>query len=314
MKNVVFGISGIKLTTEEYAFFNEVKPVGFIIFSRNIDNLDQLELLIQSLRDLSQSYNHDPLILIDQEGGRVARLRPPHFMETPPAEYFGNLANHDFELAEQAVTANFTVIAKKLRELGINANCAPVADLFFSEAHEIIGDRSFGSNVDVVSQLALLVAEVFINQQILPIVKHIPGHGRAKADSHKALPIIETPLNELEKTDFAVFHKLNKMPMAMTAHVIYSALDPELPVTISPKAINYIRAKIGFRGLIISDDLSMQALSGSHMQRAKQANAAGCDLLLHCNGNMQEMQEVASGAVSISPALAAKIKSLPCYI
>jgi beta-N-acetylhexosaminidase len=311
MKNVVFGISGTKLNEKEYAFFSQVKPVGFIIFSRNILSLEQLKLLTQSLKELSQDYNHDPMILIDQEGGRVARLKPPIFMDTPPAEYFGNLAIHDFKLAEQAIVANFTVIARQLKELGINTNCAPVADLFFAEAHEVIGDRSFGSDVDMVSKLTSLVAEAFINHHILPIIKHIPGHGRARADSHFALPIIETPLDELERTDFAVFRKLNNMPIAMTAHVIYSALDPKLPVTISAKAISYIREQLGFKGLIISDDLSMQALNGAYMQRAQLANAAGCDILLHCNGNMQEMQEIANGAVNVSATLAAKLKSLP---
>jgi beta-N-acetylhexosaminidase len=288
---VIFGVEGFSLNYQEIEFFNKIKPYGFILFSRNIDNPDQVKSLTSQLRDLA---GPDCAILIDQEGGRVARLRPPYWKEYPPMSRFAQMAQNDLEKAKYEVFLNYQNIGKDLYELGINVDCAPVCDLIFDGAHDIVGDRSFGSDVTIVSALARSAAEGLLSSKVTPIIKHIPGHGRAKADSHKELPKVDCTREDLFDKDFKVFKNLCDMPWAMTAHILYSDIDPENPATLSKKIIDLIRVEIGFSGIIVTDDLSMEALEGSYAQRTIKALNAGCDIILHCNGNIDQMQQIAS--------------------
>jgi len=293
-KNIIFGLSGIEVLPEERAFFQREQPLGFILFSRNIGSPNQVRELIQDLRS---TVAHDAIpILIDQEGGRVRRLKPPHYREAKAAGEYAALSEKNITDAKTAIFLNHFLMGRELSELGINVNCAPVVDLLFEDAHSIIGDRSFGKDPHVVSILGEWAMVGLMAAGVLPILKHIPGHGRATADSHQDLPIISTELLALEQTDFIPFKKLAYSPLAMTAHVIVHDLDPVNPVTVSKKAIDYIRESIGFENIIITDDLSMKALSGTLGQRAEKSQAAGCDLLLHCNGKMAEMEEIAHHA------------------
>jgi beta-N-acetylhexosaminidase len=234
-------------------------------------------------------------VLIDQEGGRVARLKPPHWRAAPPASYFGRLASHDRERAHEALRINTRLLAAELIDLGIDVDCVPLLDLQFPGAHDVIGDRSFGGDPELVADLGRVVCETLLECGVMPIVKHIPGHGRARVDSHKELPVVDTARAELEATDFRPFQALADAPWAMTAHVVYSALDADRPATTSPSLIGeVIRGQIGFDGLLLSDDLSMEALKGSLGARAEASLAAGCDVALHCNGKAAEMAEVAA--------------------
>lgn len=278
-KNAILGISSTSLTLDEINLFKEHKPYGIILFKRNCDTETQVKNLNESIKNILP----ESKILIDQEGGRVARLRKPNFLEFPPADQLNTK-----ELAYN----NYYIMGEYLRSLGVDINCAPIADLHYSYANKIIGDRSFGEEAHIVASLALSAAQGLIDSGITPIIKHIPGHGRALVDSHLDLPIIDTELSILEKTDFAVFKQLNHLPLAMTAHIIYTSLDPISPVTISKKAISYIRNNIGFNGLLISDDLNMKALKGSLTELTKQTLNAGCDFALHCSGDFNEMKEV----------------------
>lgn len=284
------GLAGTELQPDELEFFRAHNPLGFILFARNCESNAQIAALTASLREAVGRENAP--ILIDQEGGRVARLRPPLFPTCPPAGWFGAIAEADKELAGKAARQNAALIGEGLKALGISVNCAPVADILYPEAHDIIGDRSFGSLVEQVSFLARATCEGLQATGIIPIIKHIPGHGRARVDSHEALPIVDTALEMLDKTDFEVFRQLADMPWAMTAHIVYTAIDPELPATLSPKMIKLIRESLGYKGIIISDDLSMKALGGSFADRTRQLFSAGCDLALHCNGKMDEMEMV----------------------
>lgn len=278
-KNIVLGISGTSLTPDEVKLLLDYQPFGIILFKRNCDNTTQLINLTSAIKNILPNGK----IFIDQEGGRVARLKKPNFEEFPPANTLKT---------EAEVYDNYYKMGQYLKSFNIDINCAPVADLYYKNADNIIGDRSFGFDVEVVSKLAAACAKGLMDAGITPIIKHIPGHGRALVDSHLSLPIIDTDLEELELTDFAVFKNLNYLPMAMTAHIIYSSLDKEKPITTSYKAINYIKNKIGFNNIIISDDLNMKALNGDLADLAKQAFAAGCDLTLHCSGNFEEMQHI----------------------
>lgn len=287
----IFGFSGVSLTAEERAFFKDVRPYGYILFARNCESPDQVRALTASLRDLHGDASLP--ILIDQEGGRVARLKPPKWRSFPPAKVFATLAKANLQDATRATYLNARMIAHELQSLGINVNCAPVADLNIPGAHDIIGDRAFGESPEDVAVLAGAQAQGLMDGCVIPVVKHIPGHGRALADSHEALPVVETLLDELKRSDFVPFKVLNHLPMAMTAHVVYTAIDAERPATLSPWAVNMIRNYIGFSGLLMSDDLSMKALSGDFAERTRGALSAGCDVVLHCNGDMQEMQAIA---------------------
>lgn len=290
----ICGVAGTTLTDEERAFLKTHKPFGVILFARNCENPAQVKSLVADIR---ASLNH-PLtaILIDQEGGRVARLKPPHWRSYPPAARFATIAESDPELARRATYLNARLIAYDLHQLGINTDCAPLADIPIQGAHDIIGDRAFGSTPAQVTALARAQADGLHEGGVMSILKHIPGHGRATADSHEDLPVVTTDLAELEATDFVPFKALADLPMAMTAHITYTALDAERPATLSPIVIDYIRTKLGFDGLLMSDDVSMKALKGDMSDLATAIWNAGCDLVLHCNGKMDEMTAIASVA------------------
>lgn len=290
----ILGCAGTTLTAEEVAFFRDVKPWGFILFKRNIADPNQVRALTAALRETVG--RPDAPILIDQEGGRVARLQPPHWRIYPPGRAYGALVANDPLTAREITRLGSRLIAHDLLSLGINVDCVPVLDVPDPKGHEIIGDRAYGDTPEQVATLGRAAAEGLLAGGVLPIIKHIPGHGRALSDSHLELPVVKAKLAELDARDFAPFRVLSDMPMAMTAHVVYTAIDRKNPATTSKKAIKkIIRESIGFDGLLMSDDLSMKALTGDFKQRAKDSLSAGCDVVLHCNGDMAEMKAVMSG-------------------
>lgn len=290
----IFGCQGPTLTAEEVAFFRDARPWGFILFRRNVETPDQLRALTAALRACVD----DPKtpILIDQEGGRVQRLGPPHWPKYPPGRAYGDLATNDPLVRREIARLGARLIAHDLAEVGINADCVPVLDVPAPGSHDIIGDRAYGRSVEEVATLGRAAAEGLIAGGVLPVIKHIPGHGRAMADSHEHLPVVEASRAELEARDFEPFRMLSDMPMGMSAHVVYTAIDPRRPATTSRRAIGeVIRGAIGFDGLLMTDDLSMKALKGDFATRARSALAAGCDMILHCNGDMAEMRAVVAG-------------------
>jgi beta-N-acetylhexosaminidase len=294
------------LSGDEKSFFAEARPAGFILFERNCENPDQVRGLIDDLRGCIGRAQAP--VLIDQEGGRVQRLKPPHWRDVPAAAVFKALAGLDRGLGVEAARLNAQLIAAELARVGITFNCAPVLDVPSPGSHDIIGDRAYGDDPALVSALGLATAEGFLSRGVLPVIKHIPGHGRAKADSHQDLPLVDTPAADLETVDFPPFRALAHMPWAMTAHVVYGALDGAAPATSSARVIrDTIRGAIGFDGVLVSDDLSMKALSGTMRERAAAALAAGCDLVLHCCGDMAEMRDVAQGAAPLTDAAAARL-------
>lgn len=289
---VIFGCGGPVLSADEQAFFRDTSPWGFILFGRNVQNPEQVKSLVRALRETVDDL--EAPVLIDQEGGRVSRLKPPHWHERFPAARFGALHDVNPELAREAVYLNARLIAHDLTELGINVDCLPVLDVPVKGAHEVIGDRAFAHDPATVIDLGRAQMEGLMEGGVLPVMKHIPGHGRATSDSHRELPRVKTSRAELSASDFVPFRSLDACPMAMTAHVVYDSIDPQLPATVSPKVIReVIRGEIGFAGLLMSDDLSMEALAGSLAARARAALVAGCDVVLHCNGRMDEMKQVA---------------------
>ena len=291
-KAFICGVAGHTLTDAERTFLSEEKPYGVILFARNIDNPAQVSALTAEIKAL---LDHPyASILIDQEGGRVARMRPPHWRAYPPAKYFADMAAEHPERARQATLVNALLIAEELRSVGITTDCAPLADVLAPECHDIIGDRAFGNTPQQVSFLADAQAQGLLAGGILPVLKHIPGHGRATSDSHHELPTVTASLQELEACDFMPFRALRAIPLGMTAHIVYTALDADRCATQSPAVIRFIRDDIAFDGLLMSDDLSMKALTGSFEERTEKTLAAGCDLALHCNGDMAEMRAVAA--------------------
>jgi beta-N-acetylhexosaminidase len=290
-KPVIFGCEGVVLSAVERAFFRDADPLGFILFARNCETPAQIKRLVADLRDSIGRANAP--ILIDQEGGRVARLKPPHFPSYPAAAKIAALGTN----ARAAAWLAARLIADDLGQLGITVDCAPVLDLPVAGADPVIGDRAWGDDPATVAENGLAVCDGLMAGGVLPIIKHIPGHGRATVDSHRALPVVETSRHELESTDFVPFRALAGMPWAMTAHVLYTAIDADRPATLSPRVIaEVIRAGIGFDGVLLCDDLSMAALGGKIEARARDALTAGCDLVLHCNGILDEMQAIA-GAI-----------------
>lgn len=290
----IYGCAGPTLSDAERRFFRAADPFGFIVFLRNIETPAQIASLVADLRE---TVGRNAPVLIDQEGGRVARLKPPQWRAAPPAARFGQLASRDRNRAAEAVRLNARLLAVELSALGIDVDCAPVLDLRLPGAHDVIGDRAFGADPEIVAFLGRAMMEGFMTAGVMPVAKHIPGHGRANVDSHHSLPRVATARAELEETDFRAFRLCADAPWAMTAHVVYSAIDAERPATTSPIMIGQvIRGSIGFDGLLLSDDLSMQALAGSLAERARDSLAAGCDIVLHCNGKTDEMEAVA-GAV-----------------
>jgi beta-N-acetylhexosaminidase len=288
----IYGCSGHRLTTEERAFFAETRPWGFILFRRNVDSPEQVRALVDELRDSIG----DPgcPVLIDQEGGRVQRMGPPHWSKYPPGEAYLKATN-DPLAARELVRLGARLIADDLKAVGINVDCVPVIDVPVPGAHDIIGDRAYARDPATVAQLGRAAAEGLLAGGVLPIIKHIPGHGRAFSDSHHDLPVVDVDFDTLDAWDFAPFKALSDMPMAMTAHVVFNAIDRKRPATTSKKAIRMMREHLGFGGLIMSDDLSMKALSGTLTDRAEASLKAGCDVVLHCNGDLKEMRQVADG-------------------
>lgn len=311
VKSFICGVAGTSLTEWEKEFLAVEQPYGVILFARNVESPAQVKALCAEIKSvLTHPYAE---ILVDQEGGRVARLKPPHWRKYPTAQALSCAAD-----PARAVYVNARLIAEELRNVGITMDCAPVADVLAPECHKIIGDRAFGDTAEQVATLARAQSEALLDGGILSILKHIPGHGRATMDSHETLPIVSAPLSELEAVDFAVFKALNDLPLAMTAHILYTALDANECATFSPIVMKYIREEIGFAGLIMSDDLSMKALGGSFAERAERSLAAGCDLVLHGNGAligepvrdlMGELKQVAAASVTLSPESLARAKA-----
>lgn len=300
---VILGCAGEELSAAERRFFADADPLGFILFRRNCRSRDQVCGLVETLRGCIG--RADAPVLIDQEGGRVARLRPPEWRLYPSAARTASLPD---PTAQQAARLGARLIADDLAQLGVTVACLPVLDLPVAGADLVIGDRAYGVEPERVARLGLAVCEGLIEGGVLPVLKHIPGHGRARVDSHYACPTVETDHEELSCTDFAPFHALAAMPWAMTAHIVYRSIDPTAPATLSARVIaEIIRGEIGFDGVLVSDDLSMRALGGGLIERAQRALYAGCDLALHCNGDRAEMEEIVAAIGPISPQAAARL-------
>jgi beta-N-acetylhexosaminidase len=306
----ILGCSGPRVTAEERAFFAEAKPWGFILFKRNVETAQQTRELCDALREVVD--DEDALVFIDQEGGRVQRARPPLAANRAPAARFGDLYRIDPQAALEAVRLNHRLMAAELRALGVDADCAPCLDLLHPQTHAIIGDRAFGPEAGMVAALGRAAVDGLVDGGCAPVIKHMPGHGRATADSHLQLPVVETPLEVLEATDFEPFRALADTPMAMTAHVVFSEVDPDNAVTVSRHAIEtVIRGAIGFDGLLMTDDLSMKALGGDLAERTRRSIDAGCDVVLHGAGaivgdGLQVLMHELTAVAGASPRLAGK--------
>jgi beta-N-acetylhexosaminidase len=294
MRAFITGIAGPALTATERTFLREVQPWGLILFGRNVAGPQPLRRLIDDFRN---TLARAAPVLVDQEGGRVQRLGPPHWPEYPPAATYGAIYRRDREAGLAAARLGARLIASDLSALGIDVDCMPVADVPIASSDAVIGDRAYDDDPRTVAAIANAVVQGLTEGGVLPVVKHVPGHGRATADSHERLPVVSTDRASLEATDFAAFRPLARLPLAMTAHVVFTAIDPVAPATISATIVReVIRGSIGFDGLLMSDDVSMGALSGSIGRRTRAAIAAGCDIVLHCNGRMSEMLAVADAA------------------
>jgi beta-N-acetylhexosaminidase len=288
----ITGLSGLSITPDEASFLRETQPWGLIVFRRNIADPQQLLALTQGFRDI---LGRDAPVLVDQEGGRVQRLGPPHWPAYPAGAVYGLIYEQDRADGLKAARLGASLIAADLRAVGIDVDCLPLADLPVEGADAVIGDRAYGTTPGKVAAIAGAVGDALLASGVLPVLKHLPGHGRATADSHLKLPVVETDRKTLEKTDFAPFRALSGLPMGMTAHVVFSAIDPVAPATTSAIMVDkVIRQFIGFSGLLMGDDVSMGALSGSIADRARASLQAGCDMVLHCNGNLAEMTELAA--------------------
>jgi beta-N-acetylhexosaminidase len=300
----ITGLAGTTMTPDERAFLREREPWGFIIFTRNIDTPAQVRRLTASVRD---AVGRDAPVLVDQEGGRVQRLGPPHWPTYPPGAAYGRLYDRNAAEGIRAAYLGARLIAADLAAVGVDVDCLPIADVPVAGADSVIGDRAYGESAEKVALLARAVADGLVASGVLPVLKHIPGHGRATADSHGALPIVETDRETLRTTDFAAFRPLSDLPLGMTAHIVYTAIDPIAPATTSVTLVrDVIRDWLGFRGLLMGDDISMGALSGSIEERSRAAITAGCDLVLHCNGELDEMRAVASAVPALAGEAAAR--------
>lgn len=291
----ILDAESLSLSADEKAFFRDVNPFGFILFARNIETSDQVRALCVEMRD---AVGRDAPITIDQEGGRVQRLRGPHWREWSPPQDFVLSAGAN---AVNAMYLRYRIIASELRDLGIDSNCAPMVDVAGAGTHVFLKNRCYGETAREVAELGRAVAEGLLEGGVLPVVKHIPGHGRATLDSHYDLPHVSDDYKTLTDTDFVPFKALNDMPLGMTAHLVFEALD-ERPATLSSKVMRVIRAEIGFDGLLMTDDISMKALQGSLTDVSQNALEAGCDVVLHCNGTLAERREVAAAAGEMSDA------------
>lgn len=294
----IFSLSGLVLTAREEALFREADPFGFILFARNCENPAQLAALTRSLKEV---VGRDCPVLIDQEGGRVQRLKPPHWRSYRPMKYYGDLYEDEPDRALEELRFETLRLAEELAEGGVNVDCAPVLDLCFAGAHDIIGDRAFSGDPDIVVRLGLSVCRHLLSAGITPVIKHIPGHGRARSDSHLALPHVEAPRDHLNALDFDPFREIalsdvGKRIWAMTAHILYPSLDSERPASVSETVVQgVIRREIGFEGILIGDDLDMKALDayGSASEKALACLSAGCDLALYCAGEADIMDDLA---------------------
>jgi len=305
MTPLILGLAGPSLTDDERAFFREVEPAGFILFKRNVVGRAQMRALTDELRAIAG--RADVPILIDQEGGRVARMQPPEWPAFPPGAAFDRLYDVAPMSAIEAVHANAQALGLMLREVGVNVDCLPLLDVRQPGAHDIIGDRALGTEPLRVAALGRATLEGLRAGGAVGVVKHVPGHGRAMADSHVELPVVDVPAEELE-SDLRPFTTLNWAPMAMTAHVVYTAWDAEQCASLSAKVIGEIvRGRIGFDNLLMSDDLGMHALQGNFTDRAAGVISAGCDVALHCSGEMAEMQACAAGVGEIAPRARARL-------
>lgn len=289
----ILDAEGLRLTADEKALFRAANPYGFILFARNIDTPDQVRALCSEMRDC---VGRDAPITIDQEGGRVQRLRGPVWTEwLPPLAFVAKAGAR----AQEAMYLRFRLIAAELHALGIDSNCAPMVDIASDQTHPFLHNRCYGTDAETVAALGRAAADGMLAGGVIPVLKHIPGHGRATLDSHYELPTVTAPLADLQAQDFASFKALNDLPMGMTAHLVYEALDAA-PATLSPRVMKVIREVIGFENLIMTDDISMKALSGTLSQIAQSALAAGCDVVLHCNGSLDERHSVADAAGEMS--------------
>jgi len=305
-KAVIFGCAGLTLGEAERDFFQTVNPLGFILFANNCESPDQIRTLTAALR--SSVGRADALVLIDQEGGRVARLKPPHWRAAPAASAFGTLFERDRESALEAAQLNARLLAAELDDLGINVNCAPVLDVPVPGAHDVIGERAFSAQPETVAALGESFCHGLLEGGVMPVLKHIPGHGRAMTDSHFDLPVVNAPLEELRLRDFHPFKALGAQPFAMIAHVVYEAIDAKAPATVSRAVTDgVIRGEIGFEGVLLSDDLSMEALEGNLPERAEAVLAGGCDVALHCSGKLDEMEAVAAASGAMSETAMARL-------
>ena len=295
---ILGGIAGPELSRAERDFFRAADPWGFILFARNVDTPDRLRRLTAELRE---TLGRDAPVLIDQEGGRVQRMRAPHWTDWPaPLDQAGR--------GERAIWLHHHLLAQELRAVGIDADCAPVLDIARDDTHPFLKNRCLGSDADTVIRLGRAAAQAMLAAGVLPVIKHMPGHGRARVDSHKDLPVVEAALDELRATDFAPFRALADLPMAMTAHIRFTAID-DAPATASSAVIDLIRREIGFDGLLMSDDIGMQALSGSPAERAAATIAAGCDLVLSCNETPAQMEEIVAAAGTMAPRAVARAEA-----
>jgi beta-N-acetylhexosaminidase len=293
MKAAIFGCAGTVLTADERAFFRDADPLGFILFARNIETPEQTRRLTDELR--SCVARAEAPVLIDQEGGRVARLRPPHWRKAPPGRVLGELYARNRETGLEAARLNSRLLALDVASVGCDVDCLPVLDIALPGAHSVIGDRAYAEQPEAVAAIGRAAAEGLMAEGVMPVIKHIPGHGRAMVDSHHTAPTVTESRDTLERTDFLPFKLLSDLPWAMTAHVVYEAVDPDAVLTVSARGVKeVVRGHIGFDGLLLSDDLSMQALGGTLGGRAAKVLAAGCDIALHCNGEWPEMVEVAT--------------------
>ncbi|OHV89090.1 beta-N-acetylhexosaminidase [Mesorhizobium sp. ORS 3428] len=312
-KSMILGCAGKTLTPEEIRLYRDERPWGFILFARNVGETEQIRDLVASMRDCVG--RPDAPVFVDQEGGRVQRLRPPLAPNYPAGGALGALWRDDREAGRRAAWLLARLHAFDLLRHGITADCLPVLDVPVEGASDVIGARAYGMEPNAVIELGRASAEGLMSGGVLPVMKHIPGHGRAFADTHFALPTVDAPLAELRRHDFAPFKALNHLPMAMTAHVVYSAVDPDNPATTSAKVVNeVIRGEIGFDGLLMSDDTSMKALSGDFPTKAAAILAAGCDLVLHCNGVFEEMSGIASRTTALEGKSLARAERALTYI
>ena len=298
MRAFITGVAGASLTAEERQFLKDADPWGVILFARNVGDGSSLRGLVEDCRS---ALGRNAPVLVDQEGGRVQRLRPPLCPNYPPGAAYGAVYARDRDAGLRAARLGARLIAADLARFGIDVDCLPLADVPVSGSDPIIGDRAYGLDPAQVAAVAGAIAQGLLDGGVLPVLKHIPGHGRATADSHERLPVVTADRATLEATDFAAFRPLAGLPLGMTAHVVFTAFDPVAPATSSATIVGeVIRRSIGFQGLLMSDDVSMGALSGSLGERTKAAIAAGCDMVLHCNGKMEEMTAVAGQAPKLT--------------